>query len=59
MEIKSWWKSKTLWINALTILAGVGQQISGLNIVPPQYLALGLAVVNMTLRAITTQPIGK
>lgn len=59
MNKKSWWQSKTLWVNILTIAAGTLQQISGKNIVPNEYIVIGLAVVNMILRTVTTQPVGK
>lgn len=56
---KSWYKSKTLWVNALTIAAMVLQAMSDKKLIEPQYVAIGLAVVNMYLRKITTNGIGK
>ena len=57
--MKHWYKSKTLWINALTVAGMVLQAMSDKHIVDPQYVIVTLAVVNMFLRKITTSAIGK
>jgi len=57
--MKHWYKSKTLWINAVTIVGMVIQAMADKNIIEPQYVAIALAVVNMALRKITTSAIGK
>ena len=57
--MKHWYASKTLWVNALTVAAMVLQAMSDKNIVEPQYVVIVLAVVNMWLRKITTQGVGK
>jgi len=57
--MKSWYKSKTLWVNALTVAGMVLQAMADKNIVEPQYVVIALAVVNMWLRKITTQGVGK
>ena len=52
---KEWYKSKTLWVNILTLLAlilGTVAQWPELQAVAPQLLGL-LSVVNIVLRFIT------
>jgi len=61
---KAWWKSRTLWINALVLLlVTVEQQLGVLRELLPVNLyalaAVALPVVNMLLRVITTMPLGK
>lgn len=59
MEQKVWWKSKTLWVNAIAAMlvaleagTGVLQPMLSVNIYT--VLAVGLPVVNAVLRVITT-----
>jgi len=52
---KEWYKSKTLWVNVLTLLAlilGTVAQWPELQSIAPQLLGL-LSVVNIVLRFIT------
>lgn len=52
---KEWYKSKTLWVNILTLLAlilGTVAQWPELQAIAPQLLGL-LSVVNIVLRFIT------
>ena len=52
---KEWYKSKTLWVNVLTLLAlilGTVAQWPELQVIAPQLLGL-LSVVNIVLRFIT------
>lgn len=61
---KSWWKSKTLWLNTLVAIGTVVEANFGLlqaKVGPQSYLvAAGLiAGANFVLRTITTQPLGK
>lgn len=51
---KLWYKSKTLWVNFVTILAIV---IFGVETIPPEYIGAILAAINMILRLITKEPI--
>ena len=55
---KKWYKSKTVWVNILTAVAAFGAAIVGDGVVTnPQvlkYLLLGMALVNVVLRFITT-----
>jgi hypothetical protein len=53
---KSWWKSKTLWLNTVMfILAGLNQ-LSELGISPEKVVML-IAAFNMILRFLTKEPI--
>lgn len=57
MNTKAFWKSKTFWLNVLSIgLAVAGGQL-GIP-VPPHVAVPVLAVGNLILRTVTTQPIG-
>ncbi len=53
---KPWYASKTVWVQALALVATVAQAQWGW-VAPPEYEAAGLLVVNLILRAITRQPI--
>lgn len=59
MEPKVWWKSKTLWVNAIAAMlvaleagTGVLQPLLPVNLYT--VLAVGLPIVNALLRVITT-----
>lgn len=57
--MKRWYKSKTLWVNVLTLVAMVLATLTQwpeLADVTPQ-LVYALAIVNVLLRFITTQGI--
>jgi hypothetical protein len=59
MTPKPWWESKTLWINALTLLVmvlGTVAQWPELADYAPQ-IAGAVAVINMLLRFITNRPV--
>lgn len=61
-ETKKWYSSKTMWINALTTIAGILTALNSDKGISPQtvgYLATGLGIVNMVLRMITDKPIDK
>jgi hypothetical protein len=62
--MKPWYTSKTILVNiAVAILASLEATTGLLKPYLPEYwyvvLAVGLPVVNIFLRVITTQPIGK
>ena len=67
MENKKWYKSKTVWLNiastALMISEGLAHLLTGLTPVlgPVGYIwfSFGLGLVNLALRAITTQGLEK
>ena len=59
MEQKAWWKSRTLWVNAVAAMlvaleAGTGilQPLLPVNLYT--VLAVGLPIINALLRVITT-----
>jgi len=52
MPGKRWWKSKTFWLNVATL--GVASAVEQPN---PEMLAQVLAVANIVLRFLTTQPV--
>lgn len=59
MEQKVWWKSRTLWVNAVAAMlvaleAGTGilQPLMPVNLYT--VLAVGLPIINALLRVITT-----
>ena len=53
---KSIFASRMFWLNALTFLAAVIDQVMGTGLVPAEALAV-LGALNIGLRAITTQPV--
>ena len=59
MEQKAWWKSKTLWVNAVAAMlvaleAGTGVLQTLLPVNLYTVLAVGLPIINALLRVITT-----
>lgn len=58
MPGKSLLTSNTFWVNALTLALAFGGHLAG--VLPEQaqpYIAAGLAIGNIVLRLITSQPI--
>ena len=55
-EVKSFWKSKTLWINVLAIVGAVCTAFSG-ELTTAGTLTL-VAVVNIVLRIVTKTKLG-
>jgi hypothetical protein len=56
---KQWWKSKTIWINILTLVAMIISQITGwedMKSYAPTLLIVSNAI-NLVLRFISTAPI--
>ena len=63
-RLKPWWKSKTLWCNALALMLTAAElKLNVLQGALPGglfiWLAFGLPVLNAALRLITTTGIGK
>jgi hypothetical protein len=54
--MKKWYQSKTLWANAVSILAVLVQLKYG-YVVPVELQGIALGVVNIGLRAITKEEI--
>lgn len=64
VEPKLWYESKTLWINALTVIASIlafivdTQTAGGLPFeIDPRWVVIALGVVNIILRSVTNQPV--
>jgi len=53
---KDWYLSKTLWANSLALIAFIVQGKYGF-VIPLEWQAMGLTVVNFVLRAITRKSI--
>lgn len=63
LPIKRWWKSRTLWLNALVLIASVAEE--KLNFLQPvlpvnvyAVVAFTLPVANALLRIVTVQRLG-
>lgn len=60
-DSKAWYASRTIWVNVVALVAS-GLAIAGVELTPDQQGALVtsiLAVANIVLRLVTTQPVGK
>jgi hypothetical protein len=59
--LKPWYKSKTIWINLATFVAGVAALLPELegvvNEVTYSYLLVGIGIINVALRAMTDKGI--
>lgn len=53
MKPKSIWKSKTFWMQVLSIAAAVSGNIP----LPPETTAIVVGLINIALRAVTTDPV--
>ena len=54
---KSWFRSKTLWINIVAVIAVLFGQYVGIDMTGEENVAF-LGVVNFILRLITSEPVG-
>ncbi len=52
-----WYASKTLWVNAIAIIAIILQGVTGKVLINLELQATILGIVNMVLRIVTKQPI--
>ena len=57
MEPTKWYVSKTLWTNAIALIAMIVQGVTGKVIISLELQATILAVINMLLRLITKSPV--
>ena len=57
VDKKAWWRSKTLWVNAVAGLALLAQSQWGFVIDVEMQGAI-LTVLNLALRLITKEPVG-
>jgi hypothetical protein len=49
--------SKTFWVNTFVILIEVADYLAGTGYLPPEWVAIGLPILNIVLRRITKSPI--
>jgi len=56
--VKTWWTSKTLWVNLIAVAAIVIQGVSGTEALDASAQAVILGVVNFVLRLATHEPLG-
>ncbi len=59
MPTKSWYRSKTLWVNALLVALDVLNGVYGAVDVPPQVKLYVVLAVNVALRFLTEKALGK
>ena len=57
-NVKMWYKSKTFWFNAITIIIGIIQVVSQTFPIPQELLGLILGLGNLFLRTLTDKPLG-
>lgn len=61
VTVKPWYASKTMWAAILIALAGAGDALTGstvLDSATADWVIVGISVVKMVLRKLTSQPIG-
>lgn len=51
---KSIFTSRIFWVNAVSLALEIAQLLTGTNIIPPGYLAIGVNALNIALRRLTT-----
>lgn len=56
MDTKTWFTSKTLWVNVLAIAAAFAAKQAGIQISAEDQVA-ALGVINLILRVVTKQPV--
>ena len=59
MESKVWYLSKTIWVNLLAMVAIVIQVATGTAWLDAEIQGAILVIVNLILRIVTKQPLGK
>ena len=57
MTRKPWYKSRTMWFNAITVMVYIALGLQGSTVLPADILVITLAVGNGILRWITEQGI--
>jgi hypothetical protein len=56
MISKTWYTSKTIWVNAIALVVVIIQAYTG-YVVDPVYQGYALAIINLILRFVTTKAI--
>ena len=57
MIVKKWYMSKTLWVNAVALLAAIGLVAQGEATWQTALAPVGMAIANMLLRIVTRLPL--
>jgi hypothetical protein len=58
MQVKVWWKSKTIWVNALLLVISIISVFQANPETNWKFLAISSAVINVILRFVTVDAIG-
>jgi uncharacterized membrane protein len=59
VDQKAWWRSKTLWVNLVAVVALLVQSLPDVGFVIDAEAQAGiLAFINVVLRLITNEPVG-
>jgi len=59
METKRWWLSKTVWANLVMAVAIVIQATTGEEWLDAELQGALIVIINLILRLVTKQPVGK
>ena len=54
---KSFWLSKTFWVNLLAIMAIMAQYLTGNEVFDAEAQVIILGMINLALRVFTNQPL--
>jgi len=54
---KSFWLSKTFWVNLLAIMAIMAQYLTGNEVFDAEAQVIILGMINLILRVFTNQPV--
>ena len=55
MGLKKWYQSKTVWVNAIAIIALLSEIVTGENVVDTETEVVIISIVNLVLRLITKE----
>lgn len=55
--MKKWYESKTLWVNAIALIAAIAQVVAGKEVISAEMQVIILTVINTILRLITKHEI--
>lgn len=58
MEVKKWYQSKTIWVNIILLAGLFSQSLVGLDLSAEEQGSI-IVLINLILRIITKQPLGK
>jgi amino acid permease len=58
MPVKVWYKSKTIWVNALLLVIAIINVFQANPATNWEFLAISSAVINVVLRFVTVDAIG-